>query len=150
MKKRLTFFIVLIIFIIILAIFLIQNNSEKTPEVCLEENCFFVELAKTSAEKSEGLMFRESLEDNEAMLFIYDSDGKYNFWMKNTLIPLDIIWIDLEGKIVYIEHDAQPCGDECKIIKPQKVARFVLEINGGLAEELGIKLGDKFDFKGIF
>jgi len=95
-------------------------------------------------------MFRESLEDNEAMLFIYDSDGKYNFWMKNTLIPLDIIWIDLEGKIVYIEHEAQPCGDECKIIKPQKDARFVLEINGGLAEELGIKLEDKFDFYNIF
>lgn len=148
MKKQKSFFIVLIIFIIILSIFLIRNNSE--PEVCLEESCFFVELAKTSAEKSKGLMFRESLENDKGMLFIYDSDGEYNFWMKNTLIPLDIIWIDSEGKIVYIEHEAQPCGDECKTIRPQKDARFVLEINGGLAEEFEINLGDKFDFYNIF
>lgn len=147
MKKQKSFFIVLIIFIIILSIFLIRNNSE--PEVCLEENCFFVELAKTSAEKSKGLMFRESLESDKGMLFIYDSDGEYNFWMKNTLIPLDIIWIDSEGKIVYIEHEAQPCGEECKTIRPQKNARFILEINGGLAEDLGMKLGDKFDFHNI-
>ena len=131
-----------------LSIFLIRNNSE--PEVCLEESCFFVELAKTSAEKSKGLMFRESLENDKGMLFIYDYDGEYNFWMKNTLIPLDIIWIDSEGKIVYIEHEAQPCGNECKSIKPQKDARFVLEINGGLAEEFEINLGDKFDFYNIF
>lgn len=150
MKKQKSFFIVLIIFIIILSIFLIQNNSEKTPEVCLEKNCFFIELAETSAEKSKGLMFREFLEDNEGMLFIYDSDGEYNFWMKNTLIPLDIIWIDSERKIVYIEHEAQPCDEECKTIKPQKDARFVLEINNGLAEELGMKLGDRFDFYNIF
>lgn len=148
MKKQKSFFIVLIIFIIILSIFLIRNNSE--PEVCLEESCFFVELAKTSAEKSKGLMFRESLENDKGMLFIYDSDGEYNFWMKNTLIPLDIIWIDSEGKIAYIKHEAQPCGDECKTIRPQKNARFILEINGGIAEELGMNLGDKFDFYNIF
>lgn len=146
MKKRFSFFIVSIIFIIVLSIFLIKNNSEKIPEVCLEENCFFVELAKTSAEKSKGLMFRESLEDNRGMLFIYDSDGEYNFWMKNTLIPLDIIWINSEREVVFIKYNAQPCGEICDIIEPKTNSRFVLEINGGLAEELRMNLGDKFNF----
>ncbi len=134
---------------IVLLIFLIQNNLGGTPEVCLEENCFLVELAKTNDEKSKGLMFREFLEDNQGMLFIYNLDGEYNFWMKNTLIPLDIIWINAEREIVHIEHKAQPCDEQCEIIKPEKNARFVLEINGGLAEKLGIKLGNKIDFYNI-
>lgn len=139
-----------VIIIIVLAIFLIQNNTKKNAEVCIEGNCFFVELAKTNVEKSRGLMLRESLEDNEGMLFMYDSDGEYNFWMKDTLIPLDIIWINAEREVVFIKHGALPCGEICNVIGPKTNARFVLEINGGLSETLGINIGDKFDFNNIF
>ena len=148
MKRIGYFFIFFFVgFLVALSIFLASNNSDEMTEVCVEGNCFSVELAQTNAEKSRGLMFRESLGRNEGMLFVYDSDGEYGFWMKNTLIFLDIIWIDSEMEVVHIEHNARPCREEkCESLKPGKNARFVLEINGGLAEELGIGLGDKVGF----
>ena len=91
-------------------------------------------------------MFRESLEDNRGMLFIYDFDGEYNFWMKNTLIPLDIIWINSEKEVVYIEYSAQPCQEICESINPGKDAKYILEINGGKANEIGLEIGDKINF----
>ena len=140
----------IVIIIIVFAIFLIQNNTKENAEVCIEGNCFFVELAKTNIEKSKGLMFKEFLKDNEGMLFIYDSDGEYNFWMQNTLISLDIIWINAEREVIFIKHEALPCGEICNVIEPKTNARFVLEINGRLSETLGINIGDKFDFNNIF
>src|SRR3989344_2502586 len=91
-----------VLIFIILLIFLFYN-SEK-PQVCFEEKCFNVELAKTDVEKAQGLMFREHLDRNSGMLFIYDEEGSYSFWMKNTLIPLDIIWINSQNKVVDIKY----------------------------------------------
>jgi len=149
MKNEKLGFLILIFIIFLIGIYIISNYQNKNPEACFEENCFSVEIALTEEEKAKGLMFRESLEEDEGMLFIYGEEGIYSFWMKNTLIPLDIIWINPEKKVVYIEHEAQPCGQECKSLIPSKNAQFVLEIKGGTTEKLKIIPGDEVEFYNI-
>jgi len=117
-----------------------QSSSNR---VCFEENCFQVELARTQAEKEKGLMFRKQLDKGRGMLFIFDREGIYPFWMKNTLIPLDIIWIDAAGKVVFISQNVQPCKSViCPTIIPPAKAKYILEVNAGICKELGLKLGD--------
>jgi len=120
--------------------------SSDISSVCFKNKCFDVELVITSAERSRGLMNRDDLRDNEGMLFIYDREGEYNFWMKNTLISLDIIWIDSNYEVVYIEHSAQPCGITCDSISPGVKAMYVLEINGGISKEVGLNVGERLSF----
>jgi len=105
-----------------------------------------VELAGTDEERKYGLMWRERLDVDHGMLFVYPADGVYSFWMKNTLIPLDIIWLAADGTVVYISENAEPCtSDYCPSINPNKKARYVLEINGGEAERIGLSEGDRMD-----
>jgi len=120
---------------------------EWPHKACLGINCFNVELARTNQERSRGLMFRKELATNWGMLFVFDQKARHGFWMKDTLISLDIIWIDENYKVVHIKNNFQPCEDEnCKVITPKRKAKYVLEINGGLVDKIGIKIGDKFDF----
>lgn len=149
MKKVNLIFIILIFIIFIIGVYIFLNNQNENPEVCFKENCFFVELALTEGEKTKGLMFRGFLGEDKGMLFIYEKEGIYSFWMKNTLIPLDIIWINSDKKVVHIESNVKPCNEECKSLYPSENAQFVLEINGGLAERLNIKLGDEIKFHKI-
>jgi uncharacterized membrane protein (UPF0127 family) len=111
--------------------------------------CFSVELAKTDAERERGLMYRTQLAKNAGMLFIFDKEDIYPFWMKNTLIPLDMIWIKENpsagsGQVVFISQNTMPCKSLiCLAVMPTAKAKYVLEINAGLVEEIGLKLGDE-------
>ncbi|RMH48463.1 MAG: DUF192 domain-containing protein [Alphaproteobacteria bacterium] len=100
---------------------------------------FHVELADEPAERARGLMFRESLPRFAGMLFVSERPERVSFWMKNTLIPLDMIFIDDRGRVVHVHERARP-GDLTPISAPVPVLA-VLEINGGLAAELGIAPG---------
>jgi uncharacterized membrane protein (UPF0127 family) len=105
-------------------------------------------LADTPQKKSKGLMFRQELEENWGMFFLFDKESKHSFWMKNTLIALDIIWIDDDFKVVYIKESFQPCQeDNCPSVVPNRKAKYVLEINAGIADKIGIEVGDRVDFK---
>jgi uncharacterized membrane protein (UPF0127 family) len=118
--------------------------GDSSGSVCIKERCFFVELAKTDAERGKGLMYRNELDKNKGMLFIFDKEAIYPFWMKNTLIPLDMIWADSNGKVVFISQNVQPCKSLiCPSVMPSAKAKYVLEINAGIAEENGLKLGDE-------
>jgi uncharacterized membrane protein (UPF0127 family) len=91
-------------------------------------------------------MGRESLGQDKGMLFVFPQEGIYPFWMKNTLIPLDMIWMDSNGTVVFIGKDEQPCkADPCPVINPGKNARYVLELNAGTAERLGLGEGDRME-----
>lgn len=93
-------------------------------------------------------MNRENLPLDQAMLFIFSAEARHGFWMKNTLIPLDIIWLDKNQKVVFINKNTPPCGQEpCEIIKPDRDALYVLEINAGLADKTKLETGDKMTFK---
>ncbi len=100
---------------------------------------FAVEIADDSAERAQGLMFRETMSAGAGMLFVYDRPQKVAFWMKNTLIPLDMLFIDGQGIVRRIREMAAP-QDETQIPGGDGI-RFVLEINGGLARRLGIAEG---------
>ena len=123
------------------------SPTSAQPKACFGSNCFFVELAKTQAEQEKGLMFRQKLDENKGMLFLFQKEGEYPFWMKNTLIPLDIIWINDEHKVVFINENSQPCPviGECPLINPGVSATYVLEINAGLAKKYWVKIGDDID-----
>ena len=104
-----------------------------------------VELAKTMREKQKGLMFRENLKVGEGMLFVYKKPLIPTFWMKNTLIPLDMIFIGKDLSIKYIEQKAPPCiseDDECPHYSPPVAIQYILEVPGGYSKLFGIKAGD--------
>jgi uncharacterized protein len=100
---------------------------------------FAVELADSPEERSRGLMFREDMAPDAGMLFVYESPRQASFWMKNTLIPLDMIFADATGRVTRVHSNAVP-GDLTPINGGTGVL-FVLEINGGLAARLGITPG---------
>jgi len=122
--------------------------TNKEALVCFESNCFNVEVVSTDESRREGLMFRDGLDSDSGMLFVFDDSGFYDFWMKNMSIALDIIWIDENGRVVYVSENAAPClAEPCASISPDKEAKYVLEINGGLASELQIKEDDIADLQ---
>lgn len=100
---------------------------------------FSVELAQTPDEQQLGLMYRESLPSSAGMLFVFDQPKRAGFWMRNTLIPLDMLFADSTGRITRVHANAVP-RDETLIDGGEGV-KFVLEINGGLAARLGIGAG---------
>lgn len=100
---------------------------------------FSVEVADDAAERAQGLMFRESLPRSSGMLFVYDMPQSASFWMRNTLIPLDMIFMDPAGRVTRVHADARP-KDETPIPGGDGILA-VLEINGGLAKRLGIVEG---------
>ena len=100
---------------------------------------FQVEVRDDAGERAEGLMHSESLPRFSGMLFVYERPQPVAFWMRNTLIPLDMLFFDAEGRLVSIKSRAQP-HDETPVVGGEAV-QYVLEINGGLAEALGIELG---------
>lgn len=133
--------------LIIFALLFLAGCTTTSSKVCFKESCFDAEIADSAIERREGLMFREQMGDNQGMLFVFEKEGIYPFWMKDTLIPLDMIWLNSNKEVVFIKNNAPPCGNEtCLDINPGKNALYVLEINGGLAEKNGIKIGDKLDF----
>jgi hypothetical protein len=93
-------------------------------------------------------MFRKSLDENQGLLFIFSQAGDYPFWMKNTLIPLDIIWLNSQKEVVFIQSDAPPClKDPCPVFSAGQPSLYVLEINALEASKNDIKIGDRADFR---
>ncbi len=108
------------------------------PQICSKSICFEVEIATTPTERQQGLMYRESMPELSGMLFVFERSDIYNFWMKNTLIPLDMIWINKDLNVVRV-LTAQPCTtDTCPTYTPEREALYTLEINAGLAAKYNI------------
>ncbi len=101
-----------------------------------------VDLAITPAEMSKGLSGRESLTENEGMLFIFPAETIPSFWMKEMKFAIDIIWLDEKGRVVGIEHNLQP-DSYPKLFSPSQPIKYVLEVKAGWAKKHSIKLGDK-------
>ena len=115
--------------------------------VCFNEACFTVEVANEPQEQQRGLMFRDFMPQDHGMLFIFDHEDRYGFWMKNTLIPLDIIWLDGNLIVVHMEENVPPCEkDPCTSYRPSAAAWYVLELNAGTAKRLDLKIGDEMHF----
>lgn len=104
---------------------------------------FTIEIADTEASRERGLMFRTSLAPDAGMLFDYHQEQQTSFWMQNTLIPLDMIFISASGIVKTIHVNARPM--DTTSIPSEVPIRFVMEIPGGRSEEIGLKVGDRFE-----
>jgi len=108
-----------------------------------------VEIASDPATRAQGLMFRPGLGEDRGMLFRFPESAEHEFWMKNTLIPLDILWIDEARRVVHIESAVPPCqADPCPSYGPKVPAADVLEIAAGQAAARGIRIGDVLEYRG--
>lgn len=101
---------------------------------------FAIEIADTPSKRAQGLMFVEQMPTLAGMLFIYERPQNVSFWMKNTLIPLDMLFVSPQGEVLALHENAVP-GDLTPIFGGDGV-QMVLEINGGLASRFGIAVGD--------
>lgn len=109
---------------------------------------FAVEIADDDQERARGLMFRDAMEPDHGMLFIHDQQEPLAYWMKNTRIALDILYFDNDRRLVSQQRNVPPCalGDGCPPYPSIAPARYVLELNAGQAERLGLKDGDVMTF----
>ena len=128
------------------------KHDENTPEVVFradkgsesdEVSRFYVELARDNDERSRGLMYRRSMKKEWGMLFIYPYDRPLSFWMKNTYIPLDMVFINAAGLVVGVVENAEPLTQSSRTVN--KPARYVLELGSGVAREMGVVEGVYMD-----
>lgn len=122
-----------------------HNDNSQQPVLRINDQELYIEIAKSSQDKLRGLCCRDSLPEDQGMLFLYDQPGNYGFWMKDTRIPLDMYWINTEKKIVHIEHAVQPDSYPDRFHSPVP-AQYVLETNAGYAKRHSIKVGDLVSF----
>jgi uncharacterized membrane protein (UPF0127 family) len=105
------------------------------------------ELALTEAERMTGLMFRETINADQGMLFVYDEEMYLSVWMKNVKFPIDILWLDKDKRIVHIAHSVPPCRTpECPSYSSEVPAMYFLELKAGCAKVYNLKLYDRIDF----
>jgi len=144
MSKRLLILCVPLIFYFSACFSQAKNPLEQ---ICFADGCIYIEIAQTPEERRKGLQARKYLGKDKGMLFIFSESQKYSFWMKDTFIPLDIIWIDDNKRIVTVMSDVLPCETEqCALYAPDNDALYVLEVNAGVAIELGFRVGDQAVF----
>lgn len=138
----------------------VEVDSQQTPTeeinystvtVKINEKEVSAELADTPFKQGMGLMFREHLDENAGMLFVFGSEGKRAFWMANTKISLDMIWANSNKEIVFIHKNVPPCTETggmkslCQRYTPDKPAKYVLEVNGGWTDKNNISIGDTIE-----
>ncbi len=137
--------VILIIATISVAYFALQ--TPKPTQIKIVGVVVTVELATTPAQLSKGLSGRDSMPSDHGMLFVFDSEDYWSFWMKDMKFPLDIIWFNSSRQAVYIEQALQPCSpDNCPIHTPSAKAMYVLEVIAGFVAVHDLALGDAFSF----
>ena len=146
----------LVLFMLVLAGSLASDmiSSEKTSladnrtQIRFQDHILNVEIADTPEERRRGLMFREKLEKNNGMLFVYKDEGYRSFWMKNTLIPLDIIFLDSDLQVINIEKanpEPNTSDENLASYRSLRPAKYVLELNQNRSKEIGLERGSKIN-----
>ncbi len=122
--------------------------NPATSTVILKNKVIHVDLALTGEEQTKGLSIKNTMKEDEGMLFIFKTSEKYPFWMKDMKFPIDIIWINSDHKIVHIEKNLQPCilFLLCPTYSPNADSLYVLEVVSNYTNKNNISVGDKVDF----
>lgn len=122
----------------------LMGAENRFITIFIQDKPFFTEIADTPEKHARGLMFRTHIRADYGMLFVFAEEDIRSFWMKNTLIPLDMIFLNNEKQVVDLFCSVPPCrGDPCPGYTSALPARYVLEIAGGTAKKLKLKIGDK-------
>ncbi len=125
-----------------------QEDSKLFIQSGDDTTLVYVEIADEPHELNQGLMFRENLELDRGMFFVFDDERTLSFWMKNTLIPLDMLFVDADFRIVDIKENVPPCKeDPCPSYPSKKPAKYVLEVNAGFVLKNDIKIDDMVSFQ---
>ncbi|MEL4895665.1 DUF192 domain-containing protein [Crocosphaera sp. Alani8] len=128
----------------------ITENGQQLPisaTFTIEETLIELEVAKTPEQQQMGLMYRQSLEENRGMIFVFDQLRPVRFWMKNVNISLDMIFL-ADGRVKAVIDNVPPCSvDPCPTYGPENLVNQVIELRGGRAEELGIEPGDELEIE---
>lgn len=141
--------------VIVLIFFTSCGASEQSVVTFENGSVFFVEqkmsievqVAETEQQRTLGLMHRKQLDEHKGMLFVFDQLGVQRVWMKNTLIPLDVIFISAEGRVVSMLKELLPCKKQkCEIHDSKTIAKYMLEVNSGLVEQNNINVGNTVEF----
>jgi uncharacterized protein len=145
-------FVRFFVLLTVLTVVLQTTACQAQPKVTIatkegRELTFQVEVADTPTKRELGLQYRRDLAADRGMIFLFPTESEHTFWMKNTPIPLDMIFINSDGKIVGIVEQAVPFSLDSRAVPA--ASRFVLELNGGIAKRNGIKIGDSIRFQGI-
>jgi uncharacterized protein len=124
-----------------------NNKTYRQVNVTVNGLVLVADIAATNEQRTRGLSLKDSLAQNEAMLFVFDNEAEHIFWMKDMKFPIDIIWIDSNKTVVHIEHNLEPCSSEvlCPTYKPNDDSLYVLETVGGFAVEHDIVKGTQVD-----
>ncbi|MEE8241424.1 MAG: DUF192 domain-containing protein [Nitrospirales bacterium] len=126
-----------------------DSRANLVPVTTPEGAILWVEVARTARQRATGLMFRESLAPDRGMLFTFSEAQLWTIWMKNTRIPLDIIWLDREKRIVHVEANVPIClrkDEGCPQYQPNEKAWYVLEVGEGIAASLQLERGTRLRF----
>jgi uncharacterized protein len=128
-----------------------EQKQNQTALVTVGGVNLITSLSTTPDAQSKGLAIRDSLNENEGMLFIFETPQKYSFWMKDMKFPIDIIWINQDGKIVHIEKNLPPCVFllPCPSYAPKDDSLYVLEVVSNFTNKFNINVGDPVDSKVI-
>lgn len=142
-----TIITLIILFLITLIVFVYLskkgNPNFQTQEIIINNQKYNLEVARTLPQKSVGLSNRTKLCQNCGMVFIFSQDGIQPFWMKDTLIPLDMIWINSIGKVVDIKN--VPQTNSLNVVQNSIPAKFVIELNLNETNKINLKIGDIID-----
>jgi uncharacterized membrane protein (UPF0127 family) len=126
-----------------------SNNGYRQANITVNEVELVTDIAATNDQRTKGLSVKDSLNENEAMLFVFSTEREHSFWMKDMKFPIDIIWIDEDKEVVHVEHSLEPCiPDEfCQPYKPDKDSLYVLETVAGFAQKYNVTENTYVDFQ---
>jgi hypothetical protein len=147
MSRNLLFLVVLVVVAMLVGwYFFVRRTPNDTATLTVNDRVFEIEIAETIADRARGLSGREPLKNNEGMLFIFPVAGKYSFWMKDMLFPIDMVWIR-DARIVGITADIPPPEPGTSMLRldnypPPQAVDMVFEIVAGEAQRAGMKVGD--------
>jgi len=142
--SRLLFFCLLFTLIVCSA----ETGEKKFVKIFLPDGfAVTAELAVTDEERQLGLMFREKINPDQGMLFIFEEEGIHSFWMRNMRFSIDILWLDKDKRIVHVERVVPPCKElPCPSYSSEYSAKYVLELKAGSADEHKLKMFDRLEF----
>ena len=125
------------------------SNGFRQVNVIVNDAMLVADIPANDEQMTRGLSVKDSLDENEAMLFVFDEEAEHTFHMKNMKFPIDIIWIDADKTVVHIEHNLQPCSSWlfCPTYKPNVDSLYVLETIAGFAERHDIVKGTMVEFE---
>ncbi len=132
-----------VIFLVFLFL-LLPLREERPPLLQVNDFPLIIEVVSKREDRVKGLSGREYLPKGEAMLFVFEEEGRHSIWMKDMYFSIDIIWISKEGEVIYIKEEVSP-ETFPEAFSPKEKAKYVLETNAGFVKKVNLKVGDKIE-----